>query len=130
MFREVHIQRVNDDELTPLMANAATPRRYKQVFGDDLLTLFANAEKDTEDGGKVYKIDFIAELAYIMSMQAQAADGKARLDKLNSNGFLDWLEQFEGMAFENAATEILNVYLGNTATASTAKKNNEEQNES
>ena len=92
MFREVHIHRVNDDELTPLMANAATPRRYKQVFGDDLLTLFANAEKDTEDGGKVYKIDFIAELAYIMSMQAQAADGKARLDKLNSNGFLDWLE--------------------------------------
>lgn len=130
MFREVLIERVDgSDTPTPLMANAATPRRYKQVFGEDLLTLFANAETDDENG-KSYNIDFIAELAYIMNMQALAADGKVKLDKLNPNGLLDWLEQFEGMAIEDAATDILNVYLGNTATASSAKKNSEEQSES
>lgn len=130
MFKEVMIERADgSDTLTPLMANAATSRRYKQVFGEDLLTLFANAETDDENG-KAYHIDFLAELAYIMNMQALAADGKAKLDKLNPNGLLDWLEQFEGMAIENAATDILNVYLANTATASTAKKNKEEQSES
>lgn len=130
MFREVLIERADgSDTPTPLMANAATPRRYKQVFGEDLLTLFANAE--TNDGNrKSYNIDFIAELTYIMNMQALAADGKVKLDKLNPNGLLDWLEQFEGMAIEDAAADILNVYLGNTATASSAKKNSEEQSES
>lgn len=131
MYREVMIERANgSQDPTPLMANAATPRRYKQVFGEDLLTLFANAEKKDENGTS-YHIDFLAELAYIMAMQAQAANNnKVKLDKLSANGILNWLENYEGMAIENAATDILDVYLGNTATASEAKKNNEEQSES
>ena len=38
--------------------------------------------------------------------------------------------EFDGMAFENRASEVLGVYLGNASTTSEAKKNIELQNES
>jgi len=112
------------------LANAATPRRYKAVFGEDLLQKFVNAK--TEEGGKeYYNIDFLHELAFIMAFQAKAKDDKAvRLDKLNYNSFLNWLEAFDSMAIEDKASDIIDVYLGNSKTSSEAKKNIEEQRES
>lgn len=112
------------------LANAATPRRFKMVFRKDLLTMIANA-KTEENGIETYDIDFLPELAYIMACQAKAkSDDKFKLDKLNYNTFLDWLEQFDGMAFEKNAVEILHVYTGNTETTSDAKKNIDQQTES
>lgn len=112
------------------LANAATPRRFKMVFRKDLLTMFANAKTEV-DGRENYDIDFLPELAYIMAMQAEAkSNDKVKLDKLNYNTFMDWLEEFDGMAFENRASEVLGVYLGNASTTSEAKKNIEQQNES
>lgn len=112
------------------LANAATPRRFKMVFHKDLLTMFANAKTEV-DGKENYEIDFLPELAYIMAMQAEAkSNDKVKLDKLNESSFMLWLEDFEGMAFENCASKILGVYLGNADTTSEAKKNIEQQNES
>lgn len=131
MFREVSIARADgSDAPTELLANAATPRRYKQIFHEDLLTLFANAEKVKENGSKYYQIDFLAELAFVMAMQAKVAGGdKAiKLEKLNENNLIDWLENYEGMAIEDAAIDILSVYLGNTQSDSETKKNSEELN--
>ena len=130
MFKEVFIQRVDgSDDTTPILANAATPLRYKHIFGDDLLTKFAN--KTDENGSERYQIDFLGELAFVMAMQAAALTDKSiKLEKLNPDKYMDWLEQFEGMAIENAAEDILNTYLGNVQGDSEAKKNNEEQNES
>lgn len=133
MYREIMISRVDgSEEPTPLLANAATPRRYKQIFGADLLTLFANAAHVDETGEKHYQIDFIAELAFVMAMQARALDDKKplKIEKLNENALIDWLEQFDGMAIENAASDIMDVYLGNIHSDSESKKNNDEQNES
>lgn len=132
MFKEISIQRVDgSDDTTPILANAATPLRYKHIFGDDLLTKFANAKTTDENGSERYQIDFLGELAFVMAMQAAALTDKSiKLEKLNSDKFLDWLEQYEGMAIENAAEDILNVYLGNVGGSSEAKKNNEGQSES
>lgn len=132
MFKEVSIQRFDgSDKPTPLLANAATPLRYKHIFGDDLLTMFANARTVSEDGKESYHIDFLGELAFIMAMQAAAlSDKSVKLDKLNQDKYLDWLEQYDGMAIENASEDILGVYLGNVKTDSESKKNNEEQSES
>ena len=131
MYKEVIIARSDgSDEPTPLLANAATPFRYKQIFGEDLLTLFANAESE-EGGRKRYNIDFLPELAYVMAMQAKAKnDKKVKLDTLNNSQFIDWLEQYDGLAIENACEEIIDVYLGNTRHGSEAKKNNVEPKES
>lgn len=131
MYKEVVIVRVDGSEdPTPLLANAATPRRFKQIFHKDLLTLFANSQKQDEDGGKIYNIDFIAELTFVMAMQAQAReDSKIKLDKLNDNSLLDWLEQYDGMSIENAVQDILDVYFSNANSESESKKNNEEQSE-
>lgn len=109
------------------MANAATARRYKMIFGEDLLTKFTNAEEE-KDGKKVYNIDFLPELSFVMAMQAQAlSDNKFKLEKVNTNMFLDWLEQFDSMAIENNASELMSVYQGNVETSSEAKKNTGKQ---
>lgn len=130
MYKDVMIARCDGkDEPTPMLANAATSLRFKQIFGEDLLTLFANAESE-ENGRRIYSIDFISELAFVMAMQAKAHDGKIKMEKLNTNSLIDWLEDYDGMSMENACQEILDVYLGNTRVDSQAKKNNEEQSES
>lgn len=109
------------------MANAATARRYKMIFGEDLLTKFTNAEVE-KDGKKVYNIDFLPELSFVMAMQAQAlSDNKLKLEKVNTNMFLDWLEQFDSMAIENNASELMSVYQGNVERSSEAKKNTGKQ---
>lgn len=133
MFKEVYIQHVDstNEELTPLLANAATPLRYKHVFGEDLLTKIANAKTTDENGRERYQIDFLGELAYIMAMQAEALSDKTlKLEKLNYEKYMDWLEQFDGMAIENASEEILGVYVGNAKTDSESKKNEDGQSES
>ena len=131
MYKEIMIERVDGShDPTPMLANAATPLRYKQIFGEDLLTLFANTEEVDAEGRRRYHIDFLSELAFVMAMQAQAHDGKLKMEKITAGGLLDWLENYEGMAIENAIEDIVDVYMGNTKTASEAKKNNEEQSES
>ncbi len=133
MFKDVYIQRVDysNEEPTQLLANAATPLRYKHVFQDDLLTKIANAHTTDETGREIYQIDFIGELAFVMAMQADALSDKTiKLEKLNYEKYMDWLEQYDGMAFENAAEEILNVYVGNSVSESESKKNTDGQSES
>ena len=133
MFKEVYIRRVDgaDNRPTALLANAATPLRYKHIFGEDLLSNFANAKVENPDGSERYQIDFLPELAFIMAMQAKAMTDKTiKLEKLNPEKYMDWLEQYDGMAIENASEDILNVYLGNVKGDSESKKNSDEQNES
>ena len=102
----------------PMLANAATPFRFKQVFGQDLLVLF---QTSVSNNG-AYDLDFISELAFIMAKQAKAKDDGADLSKLNKEWMLDWLEQFDGFELLNNANEIIGVYLGNAEITSKEKK--------
>lgn len=121
MYKEIMIERVDGAETpTGLMANAATPYRYKQIFGEDLLTKFANAQAEIE-GRAVYQIGFIPELAYVMALQAEK--DPARIDKATQADFFKWIEQFESFAFESKADEIIEVYVRNMSGTSEAKKN-------
>lgn len=130
MFRTIQIDTFDGSTKdVEFLANAATPRRYKAIFGNDLLQLFVDAKRE-ENGREIYSIDFIQELAFVMAMQAKAkSDDKVKLDKLNENSFVAWLEEFDSMALENKASEIMSVYMGNMKTDSEAKKNIEEQSE-
>lgn len=102
----------------PFLANAATPFRYKSLFGKDLLLLFQKAVNN--DG--VYDIDFVSELAFVMAMQAKARNEDLDLSTINRDNMIAWLEQFGGFEMLSQANEIMNVYLGNENTTSKEKK--------
>lgn len=102
-----------------MVANAATPYRYKQIFHEDLLQ-FLTGKKSEEEQSLA-----LQQLAYVMAMQGQKAD----FDKLNFDTYMEWVEQFDAMDLINKAKagEIMAVYAGNQKTNSVAKKNKEQQ---
>ena len=97
-----------------MCANAATPVRYRQVFGKNLLTYFLGRASEDE------MTAMIPELAYIMAMSAAKAD----MNKLSIAGYIEWLEGFEGLDFLEAATaeEIMRIYQANELPDAVSKK--------
>lgn len=121
MFKKIEVGGIT----VPMLANGATPIRYKHVFHKDIITEFQQAQ---EDYSKV--VNSIPELAFIMAMQAKAQDGGVALNLLDEDAYLEWVEQFGAMDLPIAAEQIINLYLGNNATSSEPKKKvKEKQNE-
>ena len=108
--------KVGGGELS-LAANAATPFRFKQVFGTDLLTIFQKSTQSEEDGMILSEV--VTQLAYIMHKQAEKAD----MNLLSMDDFFAWLENYEPMEFAMVGQEIINAYMASTIPTSTAKKN-------
>ena len=99
-----------------LAANAATPFRYKQLFGGDLLKIFQQSAKSEEDSAILG--DVVSQLAFIMNRQAEGAD----MNHLSMDDFFAWLEGFEAMDFVSAGEEIVRTYLSSTQSSVEAKK--------
>lgn len=113
MFKNVEIGGIT----VPMLANGATPIRYRHVFHKDIITEFQQAQ---DDYSKV--VNSMPELAFIMAMQAKAQDGAIDLNLLNEDKYLEWVEQFGAMDLPMASEQIINLYLGNNATSSESKK--------
>lgn len=113
MYREIKI----GNTTVPMLANGATPVRYRMVFGKDIISEFQNAE---EDSGRA--ASSVSELAFIMNKAAEAQENKAILTSLNQEAFVEWLEQFEPLDLTMAAEEIVDLYMGNEKTTSELKK--------
>ena len=96
----------------PMLANAATAIRYKQVFGKNILTYFSGKAKP-EDIAEV-----VQELAYIMARSGEKAD----MNMLNIDDYIDWVGQFDVFDLLRASEEILSIYQGNEASKSSSKK--------
>lgn len=105
-----------------MTANAATPIRFRNIFGKDLLTLISEG---TSAGGVDMKVasEVAPELAFIMAKSAEGAD----MTKLNESKMLEWLEQFGPMDVVNATEAIFNVYFGDSVTEVESKKNDKDQ---
>lgn len=121
MFKKLKIGKIT----VPMLANGATPIRYKNIFHKDVITEFEGAKNDS---AKV--TNSMPELAFVMAMQAQAKEGKVDLNLIDQEMYIEWLEQFDPMDLPFASDAILDVYMGNNATSSEAKKKSEEQSES
>lgn len=106
MYKKLEI----DGKEIELVANAATPFRFKQIFKKDLLSILGNEEKAQNEG-----VEAVTELAFVMAKQAEKAD----MNKLNYDMFIDWLEDFGPMAFVDSAENILAVYMESTTSTST-----------
>ena len=99
----------------PMLATAATPIRYRQVFKKNLLPYFMGKASD-EDAAEM-----VGELAYIM---AAAADGSNQM-ALSEEGYVKWLEGFDALAFVDGrvVSDIIALYQGNAASHEEVKKN-------
>ena len=113
MYREIKI----GEKSIPMLANGATPIRYRMVFGRDFINEFDNGQTDN---GKA--TTSISELAFIMAKQAEAQNEHKPMTTLNQESFIEWLEQFEPLDVVLATDEIVDLYLGNEKTLSEAKK--------
>lgn len=117
MYREIKI----GDKKVPMKANAATPIRYRQVFGKNLLPYFMGKATD-EDAAEM-----VGELAYIMAMSGSGAD----MTKLSLDGYVEWLEGFDSMDFVNPDTvqALISLYQGNEVSLEDLKKNLDQPSE-
>lgn len=100
------------DKEVGLLANAASPYIYKQVFHEDFL---AAVQADTPDP------DIFQKMGFIMAMQAENQN-MADLMKLNIDSFYEWLVQFDAMDVIFATEDISNIYLKQTVGTSSPKK--------
>lgn len=131
MYKAVKLLTVHGEKAVPMLANARTKVIFRQVFHADLDT---ELDKLSVAVGRIESdpmaavecdadLDLSGKLAYIMSAAADKADGKLdSLSSLSLDGYMDWLEQFEAIAFTLAAQKIGEVYFANQKTASTGKK--------
>ena len=98
-----------------MVANAATPIRYRTVFGEDIIKVLLSQEKEVDTG---MMADAASKLAYIMKLQAEKSDFR----KASMDDFVTWLEDFAPMDMILAAGDIMTFYNSQTAALSTAKK--------
>ena len=112
MYAEVILTDPRDNKITvPMLANAATPIRFKQLFKKDILSGLID-----KDGN--YDTEIVSKLAYLMSQQAAKVD----INTLNFDKYVEWLEDFDSMAFMDNGDQILNVYVQSRENSSKAKK--------
>lgn len=92
-------------------ANAATPIRYKQIFGRDLL----REAQDTENSDYY---EMITQLAYVLNRQGN----KIGFKDTTFGDYVEWLEKFSPMAFIDVADDIIGVWTDSEKTNSKPKK--------
>lgn len=124
MYKVISMKAEDGSQIdVPFLANAATPFRFKSIFGQDLIVLFQTCG---ENG--IYDIDFMSQLAFIMAMQAKGKTGDIDMSTLDKESMLSWLEQFDSLSLYDNAQDILEVYLGNSTITSVEKKKARKQN--
>ena len=111
MFKTI---KVGEKEV-PMLANAATPIRFRQVFGKNLLQYFMGQASNDELAAVT------GELAYILARAGEGAD----MNRLNIDDYIEWLEGFEAAAWidPEVVQQVLGLYYGNMDGLSSAKKN-------
>ena len=85
----------NDVEL---VANAASPYLYRQVFKEDFLRKLQEKDPDT---------DLMQKMCFVMMKQAEGAD----IGALGYGDYLAWLEGYEPMDILLASEDIMSVYF-------------------
>lgn len=103
-----------------LLANAATPLLYKQLFKTDLMRVFSGMDAENIDT-TVEVMNLLPSLCYVMNKQAEDFSFSS-FNKLTEADYISWLCDFGPMDFTYAAEEILNVYLGTSKATSISKK--------
>lgn len=121
MYAEIKLKTAEGGERTVgMMANAAIPIRYRNIFRKDLMADLTKMISDPEslNADAMNGItDMVPQLAFVMAMAADKRDMKI----LSYEMFIEWMEQFSAEAFTDKSAEIIGIYFGNTGSESEAK---------
>lgn len=97
-----------------MVANAATPFRFRNVFKKDLLKIFSNTSEDNMSA----QLEAGQMLAFIMAKQAEGVD----MNKITEEQFYTWLEDFSSTDMYDSLEDIVNLWQATESTASKPKK--------
>ena len=112
MYGEVVLtDQKGEPKTVPMLANAATLIRFKQLFHCDLMNGIISKEGN-------FDIDMVSKLAFVMTKQAAKADMKT----LSMDQFIEWIEDFESMTFLENCNQIFAIYFNSKENSSEAKK--------
>lgn len=94
---------------TRMVANAATPRLYRSIFGKDV---FADMTHAMDENGNIASVEVFENLAFAMAKQGGLEED---IDT--------WLGNFSSpTAVIEAVPEIMNLWLGTQTTVEEGKK--------
>lgn len=98
-----------------MLANAASPIIYKQIFHKDFLRQMTQLEGNETDG-----IELFSEMGFVMAMQHGHPWEEVR--KMTETDYIGWLVQFDPNDLMMAAGDIASLYNGQGKTLSVPKK--------
>lgn len=94
-----------------LVANAASPYLYRQIFQEDFLRKIQEKDPDT---------DLMQRMGFVMAAQAKMSTSEVL--KLTQADFLEWLTDFDPLDILTATEEISDLYFRQAKGLSTPKK--------
>lgn len=119
MIRNVKI----GDREVPMLAMASVDIYYRNIFHEDPIKLQSKGDADEGD-----IINFVMRMGFVMAKFAELRDRK-KMNALNEDSFLDWMDGFERTDYLSALVDIRLVYEGQATTLSDAKKKDDEPSE-
>ena len=114
------------NEKLPILTTAATNVYYKQIFGEDALALQSEGSMTIAQ-----QVEFAQKLLFVAIEQAKAQAKKAAGEAdsvrdymlaVNMDTYLEWLDEVDFGDVNNAASEVMQAYIGGSKSTSKTKK--------
>lgn len=110
MYKEITLKDpYGNKKKVPMLANAATPIRFKMLFHADILKGIIGSDGEID-------FNIVSKLAYLMNGQALG-----KVQTLNDDDYISWLEQFDSAAFMDNMMDIFGVYRESEENSSKPK---------
>lgn len=119
MFTKLNMIMADGEEKEfEFVSNGMTQYRYRQLTGRDLMKDVTKLIDDRQQLGNEADTSVSDKLAYIMNMSAIKAD----MNKINTDTFYEWIEQFDSSNALHIMGDIISAYFGTKKSTSEQKK--------
>lgn len=98
-----------------MLANAASPVIYKNIFHEDFLKKCQSFEGDQDS-------ELFQKMGFVMWKQAQGLSIRELMSEITIDEYYEWLVQFEPLDIMMASADIANLYYAQEAGGSIPKK--------
>lgn len=88
-----------------MLANAASPVIYKQVFHEDFLRKCQQMESEEDQDPELFQ-----KMGYIMVRQAEGLTVKELMTGITIDDYYEWLTNFNPLDIMMASADIANLY--------------------